>query len=130
MSQGQLPRFDILFFGNFRVDIGIIRQGRKESRNDFQPEIRLLATVIVPLLYRPDFVVDIFNCSSTEFVPGMTISANAVPVRLDQLRELQVGLQPLPIQAFFPALNESQRAVFAAIVPELFEALFENVGRV
>ena len=48
----------------------------------------------------------------------------------NQLGELPIGLQSLPFQAVFPALEKGARATLGAVVPELSEGFLEHVGRV
>src|ERR1700730_7134569 len=46
------------------------------------------------------------------------------------LRELLVGFEPLPLEAFPPGLEEAPRPAFPFIAPQLAEAFLENIGRV
>ncbi len=49
---------------------------------------------------------------------------------IDHLGEFLVGLEPLPLQARAPVLEESSRPTLALVVPELAEGLLEQIRRV
>src|SRR6516162_1852838 len=48
----------------------------------------------------------------------------------DHGRKLLIGLEPLPLQARSPVLEEAPCPSFALIVPKLTEALLEQIGGV
>jgi hypothetical protein len=47
---------------------------------------------------------------------------------LDHIGKLLVGLQPLPFEAGAPILEELPRPCLAVVIPQLPEALLEQVG--
>ena len=60
----------------------------------------------------------------------IAVGGDAVPVPLDHLGELLVGLQALPFQLRPPVLEELPRPRLAAVVPQLAEGFLEQVGGV
>src|SRR4051812_21497651 len=49
---------------------------------------------------------------------------------IDHLGELLIGLEPLPLEADTPVLEEPPSPTLAFIAPQLAKGLLENVGRV
>ena len=78
----------------------------------------------------PDLVIDPFNKSETDFVFGMTIGGDPIPVGFNHCSELPVRLQSLPLQAVLPALEEGAGTPFGPVVPQLAESFLEQIGRV
>ena len=78
----------------------------------------------------PDFVVHPFDQSQTDFVLGMTVGGNAIPMGGNQLGKLPIWLQSLPVQAVLPALEKGTCSAFGVVVPQLSEAFLEDVGGV
>src|ERR1700751_757131 len=58
------------------------------------------------------------------------IGGDAVPMAFDHGRKLLVRLEPLPLQARSPVLEEASCPGFALVVPKLAEALLEQIGGV
>ena len=79
-------------------------------------------------MQNPDFVVDAFDQSKTDFVLWMTIGGNAIPMGFNQLGKLPIRLQSLPFQAVFPTLEKGTCATLGAVVSELSEGFLEKVG--
>src|SRR5437879_9234917 len=49
---------------------------------------------------------------------------------IDHLREFLIRLEPLPLQARAPVLEEASGPSLAFVAPQLAEGLLENIGRV
>src|SRR4029077_5594255 len=49
---------------------------------------------------------------------------------INHLGKLLIGLEPLPLEACTPVLEEAPRPAFALVAPQLAEALLEDIGRV
>ena len=77
-----------------------------------------------------DLVVESFDEAKRDLVFGMAVGGDPVPVALDHLGELLVGLEPLPLQAGTPVVEEASGPAFALVAPQLAERLLENVGRI
>src|SRR6202023_4286296 len=71
-----------------------------------------------------------FNEAKRHLVLQPAVGGDAVPMTIDQLRKLLVGLEPLPFQARAPILKEASRPALAFVAPQLTEALLEDIGRV
>src|SRR5262249_20477952 len=53
---------------------------------------------------------------------------NPVPMALDHLSKLLVGLQALPLQGSAPVRKEAARPAFPLVVPQLAERLLEHIS--
>jgi len=49
---------------------------------------------------------------------------------IDHLRKLLIGLEPLPLEARAPVLEEAPRPALTFITPQLAETLLEEISRV
>ena len=83
---------------------------------------------IGPFLDGADLVVEPFDEAESNFVVGVAVGNDAVPVVFDQPGELLVGPQALPFEGIAPVVEEVQGPAGASIAPELTERLFEQVG--
>src|SRR5882672_5312203 len=77
-----------------------------------------------------DLVVQALDKSEGDLVVGMTVRGNSIPMPVDQLGELLVRLQALPLQLSAPVFEESTSPGFAGVIPQLCERLLEQVGGV
>ncbi len=78
----------------------------------------------------PDFGIDPFAQSKTDFVLWATIGHNALPVGVNQRRKLSIRLQALPPQTVLLAFEKDPGTPFGAVVPTLAEGFLEEVGRI
>ena len=77
-----------------------------------------------------DLVVEPLDEAQRDLVLRPAVGGDAVPMTIDHLGELLVGLEPLPLEDCPPVLEEPPCPALAFVVPELAEALLENVGRI
>src|SRR6266702_377632 len=61
---------------------------------------------------------------------GPTVGRDAIPMTIDHCGELLIRLEPLPLEARAPVLEETPRPALALVAPQLAEALLEDVGGV
>src|SRR6516162_11222127 len=105
-------------------------QGRQHAGEDLEPQIVLVAQAVSTALDHPDFVVEPLDEAERDLVLRLAIRRDAVPVTVDHGGELLVGLQPLPLEAPTPVLEEAPCPALALVAPQLTEALLQQVGRV
>ena len=105
-------------------------QGRQHAGEDLEPQIILVAQAVGAALDHPNLVVEPFNEAKRHLVLQPAVGGDAVPMTIDQLGKLLVGLEPLPFQARAPILKEASRPALAFVAPQLIEALLEDIGRV
>src|SRR5713101_3375578 len=67
---------------------------RKHAGKDLEAQVFLIAQTIGTALKDADFVVETLDEAEGDFVVGTAIRGNAVPVTVDHLGELLVGLEP------------------------------------
>src|SRR5262249_46235978 len=101
---------------------------REHGGEDFQLQILFVAQSVGAPLDDPDFIVQAFDEPQSHFVLWVTIGGNPLPVALNQLRKLFVGLQALPLQGRSPILKEAPGPAFGLVVPQLPEGLLEQVS--
>jgi hypothetical protein len=77
-----------------------------------------------------DLVVQALDEPEGDLVVGMTVRGNSIPMPVDQLGELLVRLQALPLQLSAPVLEKLTSPGLAGVVPQLGEGLLEQVGGV
>src|SRR5712691_2317297 len=102
----------------------------KKRGHDLEFEVLLVPVAVGPALEDTDFVVEPLDESEADLVLGVAVGDDPVPVALDHRRELLVGLEPLPLQALLPPLEEGAGPAWGVVAPELAEGLFEQVGGV
>src|SRR5438105_1092897 len=81
-------------------------------------------------LNHTDLVVQTLDKPEGDLVVGMTVRSNSIPMPVDQLGELLVRLQALPLQLSAPVFEELTGPGLAGVVPQLREGLLEQVGGV
>ncbi len=77
-----------------------------------------------------DVVVQSLDEPEGDLVARIAVGGDAVPVPVDHLGELLVGLEALPFQLRPPVLEEFPRPRLAAIVPYLPEGFLQQIGGV
>ncbi len=90
-------------------------------------EIVFVADAVAASLDDANLVVQAFDKAERHFVLGTAVGGDALPMALDQVRELLEGLQALPAQCRASLVEELSRPCFAPGVPELAELLLEHV---
>src|SRR4030081_1134219 len=75
-------------------------------------------------------VVEALNETERDFVLRPAVGRNAIPMAVDHLGELLIWLEPLPLEAGAPVLEEASRPALALIAPKLAKTLLEDIGRV
>src|SRR5260370_12357458 len=86
----------------------------QHAGQDLQSQILLVAQPVGPALDDADLVVESFDEAQGDLVLGATVGGNPVPVPLEQLGELLVRLEALPLQRRSPILEEAARPALAA----------------
>jgi hypothetical protein len=77
-----------------------------------------------------NLVVETLDEAEGDFVLGVAVSSNTVPVTVDHRGELLVGLETLPFKCRLPVLEEAPRSGLAPVVPQLPEGFLEQIGDV
>ena len=70
---------------------------RQHAGQDLQPKVFLVAQAVGATLDDADLVVQSFDEAERDFVLGLAVGGDAVPVPLDHVGEVLVGLQALPL---------------------------------
>ena len=94
---------------------------------DLQVEALLVVQTVGSSLDDTDFVVQSLDEAERDFVARIEVGGDAVPVSVDDLGELLVGLEALPFQLRLPALEEIPRPRRAARVLHLPERLLHQI---
>ena len=102
----------------------------QHAGEDLQPQVFLVAQAVGAALDDADLVVEALDEAERDLVLRVAVGGDAVPMALDHLGELLVRLEPLPLQACAPVVEEAPRPAFALVVPQLAEGLLEQVGLV
>ena len=100
------------------------------ARQDLQLEVLLVMQSVGAALDQADFVVQALDEPEGDLVVGMTVRGNSIPMPVDQLGELLVRLQALPLQLSAPVFEELTSPGLAGVIPQLCEGLLEQVGGV
>src|SRR6516225_1830567 len=105
-------------------------QGRQHTGQDFEAQVVLVAQAIGAALDHPDFVVEPLDEAERDLVLRPAVGGNAVPMPIDHGGELLVRLEALPLEARTPILEEPPCPALALVIPQLTEALLEDIGSV
>ncbi len=103
---------------------------RKHTGKNLEAQVLFVAQTVGASLKDPDFVVEAFDETESNFVLGFAVGRNSIPVVIDHGGELLVGSQTLPFQGCAPVLEKATCPAFGLVVPELSECLFEHIGSV
>src|SRR2546425_8434034 len=71
---------------------------RQHAAEDLEAQVLLVAEAVGPALDDAHLVVEPLDEAEGDLVLGGTVGRDAVPVTLDHLRELLVGLEALPLE--------------------------------
>ncbi len=88
-------------------------------RNDLHAQVLFIAEAVGFALDDTNGVVQSFRTAERDFVVGLAIRNDAVPVMFDHLRELLEWLEALPLERFFPVLEKFPGPGFARVVSQL-----------
>jgi hypothetical protein len=102
----------------------------QHAGEDLQTKILLVAQAVGTALQHADFVVDSLDEAQGDFVVGMAVGHDPMPVLLDQGGKLLVGLQALPFQRGTPVVEEAPSPSWLLVTPELLERFLQHVSRV
>jgi hypothetical protein len=108
----------------------MILQRWQRASEDLELQVFLIAQAVSAPLYHPDLVVEPLDEAERDFVLGLAVRGDPVPMSLDHVSEVLVGFEPLPLQARAPVVEEAPRPALALVVPQLPEGLLEKVGGV
>ena len=99
-------------------------------RNDLHAQVLFIAEAVGLALNDADGVVQAFHTAERDFVLGLAVRNDAVPMAFDHGGELLKRLESLPLECVFPVLEELPGPGLTSIVPQLSERFLEQVGRV
>src|SRR5260370_22324026 len=77
-----------------------------------------------------DFVVEPFDEAQQDFVLRFAVGGDSIPMAINHVGELLVGLQSLPLERRAPVLEEAPRPAFVLVAPEFAKGLLEQIGGV
>src|SRR5882724_4599682 len=77
-----------------------------------------------------NLVIEAFHKAECYFILGPAVRCDAIPVALNHLGKLLVGLETLPFERIAPVVKEPSGPALRLIVPKLPKSLLEHVGRV
>ena len=103
---------------------------RQHTGQDLEPEVFFIPEAVGPALDHPDLVVQALDKAEGDLVLREAVSGDSLPMTFDQLGEVFIGLETLPLERGRPVIEEASGPTFSRVVPELTEGLFEQVGRV
>src|SRR5260370_33976165 len=77
-----------------------------------------------------DFVVEPFDEAQQDFVLRFAVGGDSIPMAINHVGELLVGLQSLLLERRAPVLEKAPRPAFVLVAPELAKGLIEQIGGV
>src|SRR5713101_1029862 len=102
----------------------------QHAGENFEPQVLFVTYAVGATLDHADLVVKALDEAERDFVLGPAVGCNAVPMTVDHGGELFIRLEPLPLEAGAPVLEEASCPALALIAPQLAKTLLENIGRV
>ena len=103
---------------------------RQKVSNNFHGQVLFVAESIRLALDDANRVVQSLDAAERDFVLGLAVRNDAVPMTLDHGGELLKGLQPLPLEAVLPVVEELPGPGLALVIPQLPKRFLEQIGRV
>lgn len=103
---------------------------REHAGKDFEAQVVFISQSVGAALDDTDLVVQAFDEPERDFVLGLTIRGDPIPVTVNHFSELLQGFESLPAQLTAPVIKELACPSGAVIVPELAEGLFQHLGGV
>src|SRR5262245_8028400 len=101
---------------------------RQHAGKDLQAQILFVPQPVRASRDDPDLVVETRDKPQRHFVLGVAKGRDSLPMPLDQLRELPIGLEPLPLERRPPMVKEAPCPPFCLITPKLPKRLLEQIG--
>lgn len=93
---------------------------RQYTGQDLEPEVLLIPGSVSPALDDPDLGVEVLDEAKGDRIFRLAVGSDAVPVPVDELSELHIGLQALALDRGFPVtLEKAACPGFARVVPVL-----------
>ena len=105
-------------------------EGWQHACENFEPQVLFVTYAVGATLDYTYLVVEALNETERDFVLRPAIGRNAIPMAVDHLGELLIWLEPLPLEAGAPVLEEASRPALALIAPQLAKTLLKDIGRV
>src|SRR3954466_8135146 len=105
-------------------------QRRQHAGEDFEPQVVFVVQAVGAALDHPDLVVEPLDEAERDLVLKPAVGSDPVPMTIDHRGELLIRLQPLPLEAGAPILEEASRPALALVAPQLAETLLEDIGGV
>src|SRR5260370_19943396 len=102
----------------------------QHTGEDFEPKVLFIAQPVCSSLDDADFVVEPLDEAQRDFVLRFAVGGDAIPMAIDHVGELLVGLQSLPLERRAPVLEEAPCPTLVLLPPELAKRLLEHVGHV
>src|SRR5271157_597899 len=107
-----------------------ILEHRQSAGQDLEAKIFLVAQPVGSALDDADLVVEPFDETEGDLVLRLAIGGYSIPVTLDHIGELLVGLEPLPLERCAPILKEAPCPTLVLVAPQLTERFLEEVSGV
>src|SRR3989344_529918 len=122
-----------MIYGSTRKRVGdfcMIRERWQKMRNDLHGQVLFVAEAVRLALNDANRVVQSFHAAERDFIIGLAVRNDTLPMAFDHVGELLKGFQPLPLETGAPVLEEFPGPSFARVVPQLPERFLEQVGGV
>ena len=88
----------------------------------------MIADAVGAPLNDPNLVVESLRKAERDFVVGMAVTGDAVPVPLDHVGEFLKGSESAPAELRFPVVEKFSGPCGIFVVPQLPERFFQQVG--
>src|SRR6266705_2666042 len=87
----------------------------QHAGENFEPQVLFVTNAVGATLNHADLVVEALDEAERDFVLGPAVGSNAVPMTIDHGSELVIRLEPLPLEAGAPVLEEASCPALALI---------------
>jgi len=91
----------------------------QHAGEDFEPKVVFIAQPVCSSLDDADFVVEPLDEAQRDFVLRFAVGGDAIPMTVNHVGELFVGLQSLPLERCAPVFEEAPRPALVLVAPEL-----------
>src|SRR5260370_1336146 len=102
----------------------------QHAGEDFEPKVLFIEQPVCSLLDDADLVVEPLDEAQRDFVLRFAVGGDAIPMTINHVGELFVGLQSLPLERCAPVFEEAPRPALVLVAPELAKGLLEQIGGV
>src|SRR6267378_1152770 len=86
---------------------GEVSEYRQHAGEYFEPKVLFVAQAVRASLDDADFVVEPFDEAQRDFVLRFAVGGDSIPMAINHVGELLVGLQSLPLERGAPVLEEN-----------------------